>query len=74
LDSGIGDQAVPGTLRELSFLPWSDLDALYRAVVQGVEEAVLNCLVAGRTMIGRDGHRSPGLPIDRLVSLLQRQG
>lgn len=56
----------------LRFLPWGHLDPLFEAVVQAVEEAVLNALVANETMIGRDGHRSPGLPRDRLVALLRR--
>jgi L-aminopeptidase/D-esterase-like protein len=38
--------------------------------VRAVEEAVLNALVAGRTMVGRDGHRAPGLPRERLRALL----
>jgi L-aminopeptidase/D-esterase-like protein len=38
--------------------------------VQSVEEAVLNALVVNVDMVGRDGHRSPRLPIDHLTSLL----
>jgi len=56
--------------RTLRFLPWGRMDVLYAAVVQAVEEAVLNALVAGRTMVGRDRHRSPGLPHDRLRAAL----
>lgn len=56
-----------GTLR---FLPWGRMDAFYTAVVQSVEEAVLNALVVNEDMIGRDGHRSPRLPLDRLTELL----
>jgi L-aminopeptidase/D-esterase-like protein len=54
----------------LRFIPWGRLDAFYTAVVRAVEEAVVNALVAGETMIGRDGHRSPGLPHDALSALL----
>jgi L-aminopeptidase/D-esterase-like protein len=46
----------------LSVLPWGAMDPLYDAVVQAVEEAVLNVLSASVTMVGRDGHRSPGVP------------
>jgi D-aminopeptidase len=46
------------------------MDALYTAVVQSVEEAVLNALVVNDDMVGRDGHRSPRLPHDRLAALL----
>jgi D-aminopeptidase len=55
---------------QLRFVPWHRLDPFYAAVAPAVEEAVLNALVAGRTMIGRDGHRSPGLPTDQLTGLL----
>jgi D-aminopeptidase len=51
----------------LSFLPWGRMDSFYAAVVQSVEEAVLNALVVNDDMIGRDGHRSPRLPLDALA-------
>jgi len=60
LDSGIDGTST--RLRHLDFLPWPAMDALYEAVVQATEEAVVNVLVAAETMIGRDGHRSPGFP------------
>lgn len=58
----------------LRFVPWNRIDPFYEAVVQAVEEAVLNALLAARTMIGRDGHRSPALPHDRLKDLLTARG
>ncbi|WP_370737184.1 DmpA family aminopeptidase [Mycolicibacterium aurum] len=61
-----GDDEI-GTIR---FLPWGRMDDLYAAVVQCVEEAVLNALVVNDDMTGRDGHRSPRLPLDRLPALL----
>jgi D-aminopeptidase len=39
--------------------------------VQGVEEAVANALVANEDMTGRDGHRSPALPRDRVAELIR---
>lgn len=54
----------------LSFIPWGYLDPFYEAVVQATEEAVLNSLVANEEMIGRDGHRSPALPRDRVAALV----
>jgi L-aminopeptidase/D-esterase-like protein len=62
----VGDDEF-GTLR---FVPWGRMDALYTAVVQSVEEAVLNALIVNADMVGRDGHRSPRLPVDRLSALL----
>ncbi|MGB7356967.1 MAG: P1 family peptidase [Mycobacterium sp.] len=57
-------------LGTIAFVPWGRMDDLYTAVVQSVEEAVLNALVVNADMIGRDGHRSPRLPLDRLSALL----
>jgi L-aminopeptidase/D-esterase-like protein len=59
------------TLDCLEFVRWSYMDRLYEAVVQAVEEAVLNALTANETMVGRDGHRSPGLPRERVAAALQ---
>ena len=70
LTSGFpGNDAEFQTLR---FIPWSHLDPFYEAVVQSVEEAVLNALIANETMVGRNGHRSPALPREHLVKLLER--
>ena len=63
------DSAAPGQLRSLSFLGWDDIDGLFEATVQAVEEAVLNALVANAEMIGRDDHRIPALPRDRVAAL-----
>lgn len=56
-------------LGSISFVPWGRMDPLYAAVVQSVE-AVLNALIVNDEMTGRDGHRSPRLPLDRLSALL----
>jgi L-aminopeptidase/D-esterase-like protein len=52
----------PGAVRRAEFLPDDRLDALFDAVVQGTEEAILNALVAAEPMAGRDGHLVPALP------------
>jgi L-aminopeptidase/D-esterase-like protein len=54
----------------VNFLPNDQLDPLFRATVESVEEAIVNALVAGRTMVGVDGHRVEGLPHDELRRLL----
>jgi len=61
----------------IRFIPWGFLDPFYTAVVQGTEEAVANALAANEDMTGRDGHRSPALPRDRVTALFaarRRQG
>lgn len=63
-----------GELDTLRFVPWGFMDAFYGAVVEATEEAVINALVTNEEMIGFRGHRSPGLPRDRLVELLRAAG
>jgi L-aminopeptidase/D-esterase-like protein len=60
----------PDDYETLRFVPWGRVDAFYEAAVQAVEEAVLNALCAGRETVGKDGHRVPGLPLDRVRKLL----
>jgi L-aminopeptidase/D-esterase-like protein len=62
-----------GKYDQLRFIPWGYLDPFYTAVVQATEEAVLNALVANEDMTGRDGHRTPALPRDRLARLLSKR-
>lgn len=50
----------------LRFIPWGHIDPLYTAVVDAVDEAVWNTLVAARDMTGRDGHFVPSLPHEEL--------
>lgn len=56
----------------MSFVPWGHIDPFYEAVVQAVEEAVVNSLVANEDMVGRDGHRTPALPRDKVAALIAR--
>jgi len=56
---------------QLRFVPWGFMNGFYAAVVQSTEEAVANALVANEDMTGRDGHRSPALPRDRVAELFR---
>lgn len=64
----------PEHVRSLDFLPWGRIEELFAATVQGVEEAVLNALVANAEMHGRKGRRMPALPRERVVELLRAAG
>ena len=55
----------------LSEDPWTVTD-LFLAVVESVEEAILNSLVAAKTMVGRDHHVAHALPRDELTAILAR--
>ncbi len=47
------------------------LDPIFEATVQASEEAIVNALVAGRTMTGAGGLRVHGLPHERVRELLR---
>lgn len=46
------------------------LDAVFTAVVDATEEAVCNALFVADTVTGVDGHIAPGLPVDRVLALI----
>ena len=48
------------------------LGALFPAVIDAVEEAVLDSLCAAETVVGRDGHVRAALPIEEVVALVDR--
>ncbi|PBC07602.1 P1 family peptidase [Mesorhizobium sp. WSM3859] len=54
--------APSGRTGHVEFIPDVDIDPFFDAVVQGVEEAILNALVANEAMTGRDGNFVPALP------------
>jgi D-aminopeptidase len=56
----------------VQMLPNAQMDALFEATVQATEEAVVNALVAAKTMTGFDGHTVAALPHDRLQEVLKK--
>lgn len=50
------------------------IDPFFVATVEATEEAVLNALVAAKTMTGRDGRVVEAIPHDRLTEIVQRHG
>jgi D-aminopeptidase len=61
-------------LRTAQTLGFAAMDTLFRAVVEATEEAVIDAMVTGETMMGRDGNSSIALPHDKLLDLMQRYG
>jgi L-aminopeptidase/D-esterase-like protein len=59
-------------LRTLSMLPVDQLNPLFEATVQATEEAIINALVAARTMTGGNRLTVPALPHDRLRAALAK--
>jgi D-aminopeptidase len=65
--------SVKGTVVEqVQALPNEKLDPLFLATVQGVEEAVVNAMIAARDMVGVDDHAVRAIPHDKLKATLQR--
>lgn len=52
----------------------SSIDQFFLAVIECVEEAILNSLIAAHTMTGRDNRTVYALPHDRLRELLRKYG
>jgi D-aminopeptidase len=48
------------------------MEWLFPAVVESVEEAVINALCAGATVVGRDGNTAYALPVEQVVALMGR--
>jgi D-aminopeptidase len=67
-------RARDGAVSQVGMLANDRMGALFEATVGATEEAVVNALVAGRTMTGRDGHRVAGLPVEKVRQILQRHG
>ncbi|MDO8306768.1 MAG: P1 family peptidase [Actinomycetota bacterium] len=75
LDSGFPHgPADRDALRSLDFVPWNRMDPFFRATVQAVEEAVLNCLTTNVDLAGRSGHWMPALPVDQVSRRLMLSG
>jgi L-aminopeptidase/D-esterase-like protein len=64
----------PGAIARLEMLPNDLMSPLFAATVQATEEAVINTLVAAKTMTGRDGHTVHAIPHQRLRDILRRHG
>ncbi len=50
------------------------IDPVYAAAVQATEEAIVNAMLAARTMTGANWYRVPALPHDGLREVLRRHG
>ncbi|MFC9624157.1 P1 family peptidase [Streptomyces sp. NPDC056930] len=68
----VDDGSTP--YESMRFVPWGRMDPFYGAVVESVEEAVLNVLTGAHSMTGRAGHHVPALPLDQVTELLAARG
>lgn len=63
-----------GAVATFEALPEADLTPLFAAVIEAVDEAVLNALVANEAMTGRDDVTVEALPHEAVRDLLARHG
>jgi D-aminopeptidase len=72
---GVGEYGAEEPLAfPLRMLSHAHVDALFYAVVEAVEEAILNAMLQAGTMVGRDGVTAHGLDGGRLVEVMGRFG
>ncbi len=66
------DAAQTNVVNKATYLGESLLDDLFRATVEGTEEAIVNALIAARDMRGQDGHLVLAIPHEELRAVLKR--
>ena len=65
--AGLAEKAAP-----VEMLPNTAMDPLFEATAQAVEEAVVNAMIAAKTMTGVDGRVVQALPQDQLRAVLKK--
>jgi D-aminopeptidase len=68
------EEVVPGLPKTVPLTMVVDphLDPLFYAAVEATEAAIVNALLAGETMTGRNGATAHGLGAERLLEALAR--
>ncbi len=62
---------LQGTL-DVKMLPHADMNPLFDAAAEAVEESILNALTAAETMTGFKGHTAYALPLDELQNVMRK--
>jgi D-aminopeptidase len=68
------DAGAAEGLVDLKMLPNDRMDRVFEATVGATEEAIVNALVAGRTLTGHDGRTVESIDHAQLQSVLRRYG
>lgn len=86
--NGSGDYVIAASTAETCRIPYQSeslaqtmttlrndaMTPLFLATIEATEEAILNSLFAGETMIGRDGHKIEALPKQQVLKMLKEAG
>jgi D-aminopeptidase len=70
----MSEAAAAPAMGNLAFLPNNQLDTLFEATAQSVEEAIINAMVAAETMVGREGRRVAAIDHDALKDVMRNYG
>ena len=65
------DAANPDGLTRLRMLPNDRMDPIFEACVQATDEAIVNALIAAKTMTGIDGHTIMSIPHEKLRQIMK---
>ena len=57
---------------EIKLLSDDRMDGLYKAVVECVEEAILNAMIAAESMTGRNNNYVPAIPHDQVKAIMKK--
>ena len=70
------NKAAFSRTKETSLTMYSNdlINDLFTATIEATEEAIINALVAGRTMKGINDNTVPGLPHDAVIRILKKYG
>lgn len=68
-ESGSGELSFRAS--DFQALPNGSMSPLFESTIEATEEAIINALVAGETMRGRDDHVAEGLPHARVQEILR---
>ncbi len=66
--------AETGKLIPLNGLPQSEMNQMFEAAAEAVEEAVINALTMAETTRGYQGHTAHALPLDALAQVMRKYG
>jgi D-aminopeptidase len=66
---GAGNREV---IHDVDMIPNDQISPLFEATVEAVEEAIINALLAAKTMTGINGNKIYELPEDRLIGILKK--
>lgn len=64
--------AMPEGIRHIEMVPNDQMDPLFEATVQATEEAIVNAMIAAKTMTGINRHTVEALPHDKLQEILKK--